>query len=137
MTPTTNKNKRYRPRKFTTTNKNVVIVGGDDTIKTYICPNQNCGLIIHTRKSQGNLTCPHCLFEFEVEKTRKRSKLETPKGRDIETLVSTTPMPGYGDVSLKRPPVYKGSFAELHKRGIKIKDYKVTDGAGKPIYEDE
>jgi hypothetical protein len=140
MTPTTttNKNQRYRPRKFTTSNKNVVIADSSSTdqIKEIICPNQNCGLIIHTRKSQGDLTCPHCLFEFEVEKTRKRSKLETPRGRDIETLVSTTPLPGYGDIAIKRPPVYKRSLAEMAKRGIKITSYDVRDGAGRPIREE-
>ena len=34
-----------------------------------------------------------CGNVIEIQKTRKRSKLETPH-RNTETLVSTTPMPG-------------------------------------------
>lgn len=65
-------------------------------------------------------------------------ELEPPKTLDnTETLVSTTPTPGYGDVAIKKKPNYKGSFAELAKKGIKITSYDVRDGAGKPIYEDE
>ena len=30
-------------------------------------------------------------------------------------------MPGYGDVIIKKKPNYKGSFAEMAKKGIKIK----------------
>ena len=45
-------------------------------------------------------------------------------------------MPGYGDVTIKKKPNYKGSIAEMAKKGIKIKDYRVSDGSGKAITED-
>jgi hypothetical protein len=45
-------------------------------------------------------------------------------------------MPSYGDVTIKKKPNYKGSFAEMAKKGIKIKDYRVSDGSGKAITED-
>jgi hypothetical protein len=53
-----------------------------------------------------------------------------------EIAISTTPMPGYGDVTIKKKPNYKGSFAEMAKKGIKIKDYRISDGSGKAITED-
>ena len=72
-----------------------------------------------------------------IEDLQEVQQLSEPQTLDNkEIAISTTPTPGYGDVSIRKPPNYKGSFAELHKKGIKIKDYTVTDGAGRPIYED-
>jgi hypothetical protein len=66
---------------------------------------------------------------------RRRSKLQTPN-RSTETLVSTTPTPGYGDISIRKQPNYKGAFSEMSKKGIKITSYDVRDGAGRPIHEE-
>jgi hypothetical protein len=82
------------------------------------------------------MTCAFCLYEFEVQSTRRRSRLETPH-RNTETLVSTTPLPGYGDVVIKKPPTYRGSFKSLSEKGIKITSYDVRDGSGKPLREEE
>lgn len=126
--------KKYKPRKLTISNKKVIISGTDDDLKEYTCP--SCLRVIHTRKSQGDLTCPHCLFEFQVEKVRKHSKLETPH-KSVEPAISTTPMPGYGDIDIKKKPNYRGSFKTLLEKGIKITSYSTTDGAGRPIREED
>jgi hypothetical protein len=47
-------------------------------------------------------------------------KISVPD-RNEETLVSNTP--GIPDVSIKKEVELKGGFAELAKKGIKIKDY--------------
>lgn len=74
-------------------------------------------------------------MELPIKNTRKKSKLSTPRCRDTETLVSTTPLPF--DVALKKPPNYKGSFKSLSEKGIKITSYDTRDGAGRPIRESE
>ncbi|HEU4824764.1 MAG TPA: hypothetical protein VFS97_15175 [Nitrososphaeraceae archaeon] len=114
--------KKYRPKKFTANNKPVIISDNTyDNIKEYTCT--NCQRIIHTRKSQGNLTCPHCLFDFPVEKVRRHSKLETPH-RNTETLISTTPLPGQKDVAIKKNIDLQWGAKALSQRGtIKFTSY--------------
>jgi hypothetical protein len=63
--------------------------------------------------------------------------IENPMLKTLKTAISTTPLPGYGDVAIKKQPNYKGSFAEMAKKGIKITSYDVGDGAGRPIHDDE
>jgi predicted RNA-binding Zn-ribbon protein involved in translation (DUF1610 family) len=106
--------KRSKVKKVDIDNKNkpVIISNSDNEVKEYVC--DSCNFIIRTRLTDGEITCYHCGNVIEIQETRKRSKLETPH-KNTETLVSTTPMPG--DVAIKKPPNYKGSFAELHKKG--------------------
>ena len=63
-------------------------------------------------------------FNPEDENLRKESKLIVPD-RNIEPAVSTTP--GIPDVSIRHTPEISGGFAELQKKGIKIKDYHTTE----------
>ena len=66
---------------------------------------------------------------------RGKSKLTTPYGHNtsiiIDTPVATTP----GPVSQfeHKPVEPKGALAELKNKGMKIKEYKETDGAGRVI----
>jgi hypothetical protein len=46
-------------------------------------------------------------------------------------------MPGYGDIDIKKKPNYRGSFKTLLEKGIKITSYSTTDGAGRPIREED
>jgi DNA-directed RNA polymerase subunit RPC12/RpoP len=107
-----NKYKGYDPRN----NKVVILAEDEEGNPEYICP--HCNFIIHTHvaEAEDEIWCNHCQMSLLVEKTRHKSRLETPKGRNTDTLVSTTPMPGYGDIQIKKQPNYKGAFAELSKR---------------------
>lgn len=45
--------------------------------------------------------------------------IENPMPKTMKTAISTTPLPGYGDVAIKKQPNYKGSFAEMEKRVLR------------------
>jgi hypothetical protein len=45
--------------------------------------------------------------------------IENPMLKTLKTAISTTPLPGYGDVAIKKQPNYKGSFAEMEKRVLR------------------
>lgn len=125
---------KFRTKKISINNKPVIISDIDDYVKEYVCG--SCNFILRTRLTEGSLTCYHCGNVIEIQKTRRHSELETPH-KNIEPAISTTPLPGYGDVAIKKQPNYKGSFAEMAKKGIKITSYDVGDGAGRPIHDDE
>jgi hypothetical protein len=130
-------NKKYNKPKLKQRNDKVII--SDDsysTPKEYLCQYCNCNTVI--RMDSLSLYCNHCHNISLIEDLQEVQQLQEPQTLDnFEPAVSTTPLPGYGDIAIKKPPVYKGSFAELHKKGIKIKSYDVRDGAGRPIREHE
>jgi hypothetical protein len=70
--------------------------------------------------------CTRCSVEFDPteENIRKESKITVPD-RNIEPCVSTTP--GIPDISISHTPPIRGGFAELQKKGLKIKDYHTTE----------
>lgn len=113
-------------------NKENVVISGEEYTKpdkpVYVCNfcNRTLGKL-----SDNTFWCNNCNIEFRPEEVRKKQRLQVPQGQDKETLVATTPDP----VSQfeHKPPELKGTFAELQKRGIKIKDYRETDGAGRTI----
>ncbi|HEU4821924.1 MAG TPA: hypothetical protein VFS97_00725 [Nitrososphaeraceae archaeon] len=70
-----------------------------------------------------------------IEDLQEVQQLQEPKTLDnFEPAISTTPLPGYGDVAIKKKPNYKDSFKSLSEKGIKIKDYTVY--GRRPIRED-
>ena len=95
---------------------------------SYICSFCNQSLIRLTDAGMNNTTfwCRSCSVEFdpESENLRKESKLIVPD-RNIEPAVSTTP--GIPDISIRHTPEIRGGFAELQKKGLKIKDYHTTE----------
>jgi hypothetical protein len=95
---------------------------------SYLCSFCNQTLIRLTDSGQNNSTywCRNCQvgFDPEVENIRKESKLSVPD-RNIEpaiTSIGNTP-----DVSIRHEPPLRGGFAELQKRGLRIKDYHTTE----------
>ena len=66
-----------------------------------------------------------CSIEFDPddEKISHKQKLSIPY-QDNEPCVSTTP--GIPDISIRHTPPIRGGFAELQKKGIRIKDYHTT-----------
>src|SRR5215207_130714 len=95
---------------------------------SYICSFCHQTLIKLTDAGQNNSTywCRNCQVEFdpEVENIRKESKLLVPD-RNIEpaiTSIGNTP-----DISIRHTPPLRGGFAELQKKGLRIKDYHTTE----------
>jgi hypothetical protein len=109
-----------------------VIIAGEEyeapEITTFICNYCNLDLIKLSDSSGNNVSwyCNHCSipFEPENESIRHKQKLEVPD-RNIEPAIATTP--GIPDVSIRHTPPIRGGFAELQKKGIKIKDYHTTE----------
>jgi hypothetical protein len=95
---------------------------------SYICSFCNQTLVRLTDAGQNNTSfwCRHCSIEWdpESENLRKESKLIVPD-RNIEPAVSATP--GIPDISIRHTPPIRGGFAELQKKGLKIKDYKTSE----------
>ncbi|HEU4822556.1 MAG TPA: hypothetical protein VFS97_03960 [Nitrososphaeraceae archaeon] len=119
---TTKYTKKHSRRGLDSRENKVVIAESDDEIKEYVC--DSCNFIIHTRLTDGEITCLHCENVIEIQKTRRKSKLETPHQQNTETLVSSVPTPGFGDVKIKKEPELKGGFLALQQKGLRIKDYQ-------------
>ena len=97
---------------------------------SYICSMCNQTLIRLTDAGQNNQTywCRHCSIEFdpESENLRKESKLIVPD-RNIEPAVTSIQTNMEDSVTIRHTPEIRGGFAELQKKGIKIKDYHTTE----------
>src|SRR5215204_4361786 len=95
---------------------------------SYICSfcNQTLSRLTDSGGQNTAYWCRHCSVEFnpEDENLRKESKLTVPD-RNIEPAVSTTP--GIQDISIRHTPPIRGGFAELQKKGLKIKDYHTSE----------
>jgi transposase-like protein len=80
--------------------------------------------------------CNSCGIDFQPdnENVRRETKLSVPD-RNQEALVTTTPGIDYlnRSIEINHTPEPKGTFKVLQQKGIKIKDYKETDGAGRTI----
>jgi predicted RNA-binding Zn-ribbon protein involved in translation (DUF1610 family) len=115
--------KRSKIKKINIERKNVVVGSGtdDDNVKEYVC--NSCRFIIHTRATEGKITCLHCGDIIIIEGTRKRSKLETPH-KNIEPAITSVPFPNYKDVAIKHEPTPQGAFKMLQDKGLRIKNYR-------------
>ena len=86
---------------------------------------------------QDTLYCNYCHMTSLIEDLQEAQQLPEPETLDNkEIAISTTPLPWYGDVAIKKKPNYKGSFKSLSEKGLKIKDYRVTDGSGRVTHEE-
>jgi ribosomal protein L37AE/L43A len=122
-------------KKIKNQHKKVTISDDTDLRREYVCQYCNCNTVI--RMDDLSLYCNHCHNISLIEDLQEVQQLQEPKTLDNqEVAISTTPLPGYGDIAIKKPPNYKGAFKSLSEKGIKIKDYTVTDGAGRPIHEE-
>lgn len=127
MVTGTNYTKKYsRGRGLDSRNDKIVIANSDDEVKEIIC--LNCSRTLHTRKTDGEITCLHCGELIEIQKTRRRSKLETPH-KNTETLVAD-PRATYSgsnlsdSVKIKHEPELSGSFKALRDKGLRMVDYR-------------
>jgi hypothetical protein len=122
-------------------NKDIVTIGDEWTGEerpSYICNFCSRNLVKLTESNNQNESyyCNSCGIDFqpENENLRRESKISVPN-RNQETLVSTTLGIDYLNASIQihNEPEIKGAFKTLQDKGIKIKYYRETDGAGRTI----
>ena len=114
------------------TKDNKIVIGdewtGNDKVE-YTCNYCNC-VLVKLRDSSGknsSLWCRTCGIEYPDEsEVRKKSKLETPN-KNTEVCVTSIQTNMADEVEIRHTPEIRGGFAELQKKGIKIKDYHTTE----------
>jgi hypothetical protein len=95
----------------------------------YVCSWCNCSLV---RLSSGNNSeswfCRRCQIPFEPSETqlRKKSKLGMQR-EEIEPEVTSIQTDLNKEVEIRHTPPIRGGFAELQKKGLRIKDYRTTE----------
>ena len=118
--------KQTKPKK-----EDKIVIGNEwnqEDNPSLICSWCQCGLIRLVDRSRLNPSyyCNRCSISYDPDRTeiRKKSKLGTQREK-IEPAVASigfTP-----DVSIRHEPPIRGGFAELQKRGLRIKDYHTTE----------
>jgi DNA-directed RNA polymerase subunit RPC12/RpoP len=97
---------------------------------SYLCSFCNQTLVRLTDAGQNNTSfwCRHCSIEFEPESEnlRSESKLVVPD-RNIEPAVTSIQTNMADEVEIRHSPPLRGGFAELQKKGLKIKNYHTTE----------
>src|ERR687897_410447 len=114
------------------TKDNKVVIGdewtGNDKVE-YSGNYCNC-VLVKLRDISGknsSLWCRTCSIEYPDEnEVRKKSKLETPN-KNTEVCVTSIQTNMADEVEIRHTPEIRGGFAELQKKGIKIKDYHTTE----------
>jgi hypothetical protein len=87
-------------------------------------------------KGEEEHYCNNCNIPFYPirQQVREKHKLTTPEGVNKETLVSIIDDdPNHQSTNYGRPLKVRGTLKALQDRGIKIKNYQETDGAGNNI----
>ena len=75
----------------------------------------------------SSLWCRTCSIEYpDGNEVRKKSKLETPN-KNTEPCVTSIQTNMRDKVEIKHTPEIRGSFLELQKKGLRIKDYHTTE----------
>jgi hypothetical protein len=79
-------------------------------------------------KNNTTYFCTRCAIEFdpESENLRKESKLVVPD-RNSEAAVTSIQTNMADEVEIRHTVPKRGGFAELEKKGLKIKDYHTTE----------
>ena len=117
----------------TNKNKDIITIGdeysGEDR-PVYLCSWCNCTLSKLQDAGKNNTTyfCTRCAIEFdpESENLRKESKLVVPD-RSIQPAVTSLQYNMADEVAIRHSVPKRGGFAELVKKGLKIKDYHTTE----------
>jgi hypothetical protein len=81
------------------------------------------------RNNQGeSWFCRNCQIPFEPSETqlRKKSKLGTQR-EEVEPEVTSIQTDLNKEVEIRHTPPIRGGFAELQKKGLRIKDYRTTE----------
>ena len=85
--------------------------------------------------------CQRCSRTYlpEVQEVRKDIDFFVPidTEHNIEPAVTSMGSSDYIHLRNNREPIIKGGLKSLKDKGLKITNYSVTDGAGRPIREKE
>jgi hypothetical protein len=114
-------------------NKDKTIIGDEWSSldrSTFSCSWCNRDLIrLSDSNNQGeSWFCRNCQIPFEPSETqlRKKSKLGTQR-EEIEPEVTSIQTDPSKEVEIRHTPPIRGAFAELQKKGLRIKDYRTTE----------
>lgn len=66
------------------------------------------------------------VFDPEYDNLRHESKITT-QHEDIEPAITSIGYNMEGEVEIQHTPPIRGGFAELQKKGLRIKDYHTTE----------
>lgn len=98
--------------------------------KVYLCSWCNCSLsrLIDSKGQNPSLYCSRCQISFdpEYDSLRRESKLLVPD-RNIEPAATSIQTNMTDEVEIRHTPPIRGGFAELEKKGLRIKDYHTTE----------
>src|SRR5215207_5528667 len=119
---TNNKINRWRKGKHSTWDSTTRVTVGESDIgsstreKKYIC--HRCSEPLN-KISDDEWHCDTCLITTipTIEDVRTDEDIEIPRGPADETLVSSIPSPGFGDVAVKKKLELKGAFKALADKG--------------------
>lgn len=96
----------------------------------YLCSfcNQTLSRLTDAGLNNSTYWCRNCSVEWdpESENLRKESKITVPD-RNEETLVTSIENSMADEVEIRHSVPIRGGFAELQKKGLKIKDYHTTE----------
>ena len=100
--------------------------GNDDSIP--ICDHCSVTMVKLVDRNGQNPSwfCNRCQISREFEETRKKSKLGIQK-REAEPAVTSIQFSMADEVEIRHTVPVRGGFAELEKKGLKIKDYRTTE----------
>jgi hypothetical protein len=96
----------------------------------YICSfcNQTLSRLTDAGLNNSTYWCRNCSVEWdpESENLRKESKLQVPD-RNQEAAITSIQNNMADEVEIRHAIPKRGGFAELEKKGLKIKDYHTTE----------
>lgn len=102
-------------------------IGEDERIE-YICPecHQNVVKISDRQGNNEEWFCRNCSIPYlDSKEIRHRYRLAVPE--ETEAAISIVNVDYTKDVEIRHIPPIRGAFAELQKKGLKIKDYHTTE----------
>jgi hypothetical protein len=106
------------------------IAGKDDKSTVFLCEWCNCVLsrLIDHSGQNPSLFCSRCQMSFDpqYDNLRHESKITIPH-EDIEPAITSIGANMAEEVEIRHSVPIRGGFAELEKKGIRIKDYHTTE----------
>jgi DNA-directed RNA polymerase subunit RPC12/RpoP len=114
-------------------NKDKTIIGDEwnhENKPDYICSwcQRNLSKLIDSGGQNPCYYCNYCQISFEPSETqiRKKSKLGTQR-EEVEPEVTSIQTDPSKEVEIRHTPPIRGGFAELQKKGLRIKGYRTTE----------
>jgi hypothetical protein len=106
------------------------VIGKEDEKRSYICSWCSCTLskLIDSSSQNPSLYCSRCQMSFdpEYDSLRKESKITVPD-RAAEPCITSIQTNMANEVEIRHTVPIRGGFAELQKKGLRIKDYRTTE----------